>query len=231
MLVVEDRLAYSKTVFHAVKDATDHRQPPRTARAVDLVGHGELLANPSVLTRRQVDVVLLDAFETDRQRDEPQAPLYAAIDVLDLIERERRDVRVVLYSQAIDDPAVHLIAREYPMITTLIAPDHLLYNMASVLWDDHPDGALGPATDADFAALGIGSGARLRNALNAARSRDDVWQVVVEGANSSATHPRVRDFLNSSVRPHLDMPTPGYKAVVDVLQRIIGPPAKSAAIR
>lgn len=230
VLVVEDRLAYSKTVFHAVKDAVDPDGLGRTARALDLLSHGELLANPGILAAREIDVMLLDAFETDRQRDNPLAPLYAALDVLEAVAAQPHPTQVVLYSQAIDDPAVHLIAREYDSVRALVAPDQLLFEMASVLWAKTPVG-IRPPRQQDFDDLGIGPNASLRSALNAARGREDVWDLIVNGWTSTATHPRVRDFLNTTVRAHLDVPTPGYKAVVDVLQRIIGPPASSSAER
>lgn len=231
VLVIEDRLAYSKTVFHAVRSARHPHDPEAVARAVDLVGHGEFLDDPGMVTRRAIDVVLLDAFETDRQREDPTAPLYAAIEVMEVIDGLRNPPSVVLYSQLIDEPSVHLPAREFPSVRAMFRPDVLLYEMGSALWDKQPAKALGPPAEDEYTTLGVGPGASIRKAIQAAKERDDVWELIVYGPSSNATHPRTRDYINSHVRTHLDLPAPGYRAVVEILQRILGFPVNTNTLR
>lgn len=237
LLIIEDHVTFTELI----KKELRNRQV--SGPAVEVRSHLGLLDDwPHPHEFDQFSMVLVDAYAGEPQQRDHRESIFVGLEVLERLqriadERGRRErsttmCPVTVYSTNMGDPAVNIPAREYGIVRACIETDQLISNVVRLLTGEKVSASAlvpGPVA-ADYRELGVGPAARVAEAYHRMRERPDAWELVwrpdfdTSSRSGFAPEPKVREFINDTVRPLLDIEVKHYKPVVEVMRKVAGLP-------
>jgi hypothetical protein len=147
------------------------------------------------------DLILVDALAPLRdQYAEPGAlprSHLAGVEVAQAVQRAHGpdSPRTIAYSAAMADARINVPLWELRQVVASRHPFAAIQtNLPAIVAGDDP--GLGPPTDADYGDLGLGSDARVVEAIDLARSRPDIWSWVAGGPYGDTQRTWVLDRIH-----------------------------------
>lgn len=191
--------------------------------SITCCNHNRAVEDPAILA---VDwaIVLLDAVAPlrDQYRDPslPRRSLLASVDVAKNLAKLGADApRVVAYSATMHEPHINIPLWE---LRSVISSRHQFAEIQSDLkgiLEGRRKGVSDPDAD-DYGDLGLGTDARIVDAIELAESREDVWNWIAEGAPHGDTQ---RTWVLGRIQPLLGDGCPrSTRHIVGVLRRVTG---------
>lgn len=224
LVVIEDGVKVLLSILHWAPQLSRPGHPRITA--FPLEHQSALKQTPEFWAA--VDLVLLDAYDIATQQHDPRQSRFAALAVLAELEHLQAPPPVIAYSTDMKRPEVRLPLREHSIVRGFYDSLAVFDHLESIVWDEVPVGQVSLPTTDDLRLLGVGPNARLSEAHQLMKSRQDAWAQVWKPSRR-APDPKTRAWINTHIAPLLDLEGPTrYKAAVSVVRKIAGLPASFA---
>jgi hypothetical protein len=221
VVLIEDGLTMATDLFHQLRSLIG--PSGQRVRLLETFDHDRALRWGRW---PEADVVLLDAYFSDRQRRDPSASMFAGLEVAERLSTCQPMPKVIGYSGLARRPEVNIPFREPGSVVALFDLVGLVDNLGSAIWDTVPVGKLKEPVPADYEALGVSPNARIAEALSLMRQRPERWEVIAGIEKNRNPPPKVREFVNDRIRPLLGIEEPYYRLAIEVLRRVTRLPAR-----
>jgi CheY-like chemotaxis protein len=170
-LVVEDRPSFAPNLRKALEACGVRSAWLTHARA----------ANEPASSYAKLDVVFLDAYDTDGQQADRTRSRLASLDVLQVIRSLPPDQRptVVAYSTHMNRPEVNIPLREWGLVAACFEPGDLITRTCKIIAGDYEGSVPEPRTG-DWARIHprLPDGALVADAHQKARQHPRTWELI-----------------------------------------------------
>lgn len=215
-VIIEDRGSFGPALA---------RQLERLGVAARWVPHS-MAAQTPIDALAASDLVFLDALDLARQQADPTQSRLASLDLLFRLAEAGHTAApvVVVYSTAMDRPAINIPLRQTPVSCSYFTVDQLTERLGAIVTGDRSAGTPAP-TPADWRALhpDLPVGADVASAHQRIQDHARAWRQIWDA--DAGFDKAAQVWITRNVLPLLGVaPSGGYRVAIEVIRKVSGLP-------